>query len=649
MLMDHPSPHMLALLDALANRDELAAQVIYFRPGAPERNWEDPPSDLPHKFAATSKRSSSWLTVFPLLQQMRSTRTDIWVVNSCYTAPQTWAAIRYLNRTSQPWVYMNEPVRTRGLFDTLKRTVLRSLLHKANGIVGMGRDAQAQYCSIIGRKLPSVSVPYFLDLKEFFAISPREIKADTEPVHFFIAAQMIRRKGFDVLQAACSQLPEANWKLTIAGDGPLRSGLERSFGAKFGRDTVQFLGHVSYKERAALFAEQHVFVFPSRWDGWGMAPVEAMAAGLPVISTNQVMSMREFIKEGENGFLVNSENSAALADRMRRFIHDPLKIYAMGREARSTLLDFKPEAGAEILTSFLAELANNAKAGSYRASSSTVLRQNPAITWKYLTDPSGTRQWFQQQCRAQAKQAVIDFSLAVRPRFVAKGNRILVYHLVLGEDKAQFSEHIKFLKDHYQLVTAAEVAHKRLQPGSGPMLAITFDDGFKILMFDALEIMEKHGVKATFFVPTGFTHSAAIRDHVEQFSMRAHYYKHPLDPMSPDDLKQLNHLGHEIGSHGVSHIGVDALSKNAAICELDESRRQLSEWLRAPIKGFAYPYGGRTSTIGNPLEWVASAGYEYAVTLQRGQVNRESNPMSLPREHAEGNWPLRNLMYFLGK
>ena len=134
---------------------------------------------------------------------------------------------------------------------------------------------------------------------------------------------MIGRKGIDVLLAACERLPKAGWTLTLAGDGPLRTKLEQAFRHRWGPDQVSFLGEIPYAERATIFEGHHVFVFPSRWDGWGMAPVEAMAAGLPVISTDQVMSMREFMREGENGYLVASEDPIALADRMCRFLVHP--------------------------------------------------------------------------------------------------------------------------------------------------------------------------------------------------------------------------------------------------------------------------------------------------------------------------------------
>ena len=114
LLIDHPSPHMVGLLDALAQHNDCSAQAVYLRPGAPERSWGDPAGRLPYRFAATRKDSARLLNVPAVLRAMAGVRGDVWVVNTCYTAPETWAAVAWLNAAGSSWVYMNEPLRPRG-------------------------------------------------------------------------------------------------------------------------------------------------------------------------------------------------------------------------------------------------------------------------------------------------------------------------------------------------------------------------------------------------------------------------------------------------------------------------------------------------------------------------------------------------------
>jgi len=648
--MDHPSPHMVGLLDALAQRTDCAVQVVYFRPGSPKRRWGNPVGSLPHRFAAAAKNSHAFLNMPAVLRAMACTRADVWVVNASYTATQTWAAVAWLNAAGLTWVYMNEPLRPRGRLGTIKQLLPRFMLRQAAGVIGMGREAKARYTKLMRVAKPSASVPYFLDSDEFLNLPIPITPMETDPVRFLTVARMIVGKGFDVLLAACERLPKAGWTLTLAGDGPLRTELEQAFRHRWGPDQVRFLGEIPYAERAAIFAGQHVFVFPSRWDGWGMAPVEAMAAGLPVISTNQVMSMREFVREGENGYLIASEDPIALADRMCRFLVHPEQIPVMGQAARAALADYRPDVGASRLIDFLVGLDRAVHSASARGDPDPPAGFAEVPTWQALTEPAQINLRFRLHGRALAKRAVIDAALVLPWRRSApRGHRILVYHLVLREDRKRFEEHLAFLRDHYGLVTARELVQEVGQENKSPLAAITFDDGFRVLMGDALELLEKHRIKATFFVPTGFIELGSDPLRAAEYSLRAHYYEQPLEPMTVDDLRQIQKLGHEIGSHGVSHLGLNAVSRTLAARELEGSRARLAAWLEQEPVGFAYPYGDFNSSVGEPPDWVAAAGYGYAVTLRRGAVHARTDPMRLPREHAEGHWRVRDLRYFLNR
>jgi peptidoglycan/xylan/chitin deacetylase (PgdA/CDA1 family) len=244
---------------------------------------------------------------------------------------------------------------------------------------------------------------------------------------------------------------------------------------------------------------------------------------------------------------------------------------------------------------------------------------------------------------------VIQLNLKINPRKRAHGNRILVYHLVLPEDKNRFKDHLKFLSDHFAVCSLAEMRLASMgdSNGGGYRVAITFDDGFRVLTRTCLETLQQFGVKATFFVPTGFIELSRDPALAAKFSLRAHHYNLPLEPMQPEDLKLLSDLGHEVESHGLSHVSLKNITQTMAERELTLSKSHIAYWTGKESVGFAYPYGHVVSTLGDPPEWVQTAGYEYAVTLKRGPVEKSSHPFLLPRDHAEGNWSWRDLSYFL--
>jgi peptidoglycan/xylan/chitin deacetylase (PgdA/CDA1 family) len=226
-----------------------------------------------------------------------------------------------------------------------------------------------------------------------------------------------------------------------------------------------------------------------------------------------------------------------------------------------------------------------------------------------------------------------------------------MYHLVLKEDRKSFEEQVKFLKEHFVVCSIPEIIQDSGTQGGDSTfrVAITFDDGFRVLMGDCLEILERHNIKASFFIPTGFVELADQPEMAARFSLKTHCYNFPLEPMGPEDLQTLVKLGHEIGSHGVSHIGLGSMSRRRGTRELEQSAQRIGQWTHIRPTGFAYPYGHTVSFLGDPAQWVSQAGYHYGLTQQRGPIHISSNLFLLPREHAEGNWSVRDLRFFLMK
>jgi glycosyltransferase involved in cell wall biosynthesis/peptidoglycan/xylan/chitin deacetylase (PgdA/CDA1 family) len=649
MLLDHPSPHMTALLDALSERQDCAPYVVYLDRTAPGRSWGAPVAKLPHRFISGFNWPGGVRMNPGICRVFKSTKVDMWVLSTCYTSPTTLLAAMWLDRNRVPWVYVNEPPQPRDSLRTaFKRPILSFLLKRAWGVVGTGKKAEQMYRDILSYDKPTESVPYYIDLDPLHSLPRLASPANDEPVQFVTSCQMITRKGLDILFDACKLLPSDGWALTLAGDGPLRSKLERGFGQHWDQSRVRFIGQVPYDERASVFAGKHVFVFPSRWDGWGMVVPEALAAGLPVISGEGVISAHEFICNGENGFITTKENAQALAKYMTFFIENHAVIPKMSLAARQSLESYRPDIGARKLITFLQTIKerDSVLAVAAPVSSETLARLE---TWKSLTLPPRLARRLRLTARRAAKSLVISSALKAKPRTGPRGDRILAYHLVLPEDKKRFEEHLKFLSDHFKLCTVAELLalRDRSEESGQYRAAISFDDGFRILMGDCLEICEKYGVRATYYVPTGFVQLSASPELAAEYSLRAHYYNSALEPMQKEDLRLLTDLGHEVGSHGQSHTKLAFLSRQAAHRELTLSMKQIEEWTGKAPTGFAYPYGYLTSSLGQPTEWVQDAGYRYAVTLRRGPITKQSDLFQIPREHVEGNWRLKDLRYFL--
>ena len=140
-------------------------------------------------------------------------------------------------------------------------------------------------------------------------------------------------KGLDCLIKALSVLaPEfPELRLEIAGDGSLRDDLEQNSRQLGLSGIVSFLGW--QEDLPSVMAGWDIFVLPSLDEGFGVAALEAMAAGLPVIA-RAVGGLCELVQDGETGWLFPAAAPAELAQRVRELIHDGRKREAMGVAGR---------------------------------------------------------------------------------------------------------------------------------------------------------------------------------------------------------------------------------------------------------------------------------------------------------------------------
>jgi len=452
---------------------------------------------------------------------------------------------------------------------------------------------------------------------------------------------LIAGKGLEVLIRACRALPKEGWKLTFAGAGPLREQLEQAITAAGQRERIEMIGAVPYADRHRAFSNRDIFVFPSCWDGWGMVVPEALAAGLPVISTTAATSALEFIRDGANGFLVPADDSEALANAMRWFLDNRASIPAMSRSARDSVGAYRAEHGASRLVDFMSELSA-LKAGSMRGADS---RAESIPTWPELRSTRG--HGIRMKLRSVARRAVIRATTAMGRRRGPRGHRIVFYHLVLHEDRGRFEQHLQFFRDHFEITSVRNVVAMASSGANATFrLAVTFDDGFRVLTEDCLELLQKYSISATFYVPTGFIEAGQNSNLWQSFSLRSFCYDLPMEPMRPCDLRTLAELGHDVQSHGVSHTAMSAMTSAAFRDELRQSRIQIEHWTGTAPDSFAYPYGSfdQPTADRSALE---ENGYSLATTALRGRVTADVAPLLVPRDHAEGNWGIHDLRYFL--
>lgn len=158
------------------------------------------------------------------------------------------------------------------------------------------------------------------------------------PKRILSVGRLCEQKNQPCMVEAMARLSDLPCELVIVGEGPLEGRLRDQISRLNLQDRVHLLGWRDDVEK--LLSESDVFLLPSEFEGFGLAAVEAMAAGVPVVATN-IAPFREVLgTDGTCAVLVERGDVDAIADAMRGLLCDDARRHAMGRAAKDRARDF---------------------------------------------------------------------------------------------------------------------------------------------------------------------------------------------------------------------------------------------------------------------------------------------------------------------
>ncbi len=268
-----------------------------------------------------------------------------------HTCQQAISAVDYCKKNSVPYIITEHitPLDEGAVIEERKREALHSAAQVIAVSNALGRDLKKTY------DVDSVTIPNIVDLSEFkfilpdpeqilthsFSLADRD-GSGTHIANILSAASMNHGKGFDILIPAYARLLKTHpdTHLTVMGDGPEKENIIQ-LAADLGiSDKVTFTGTYVRREFAGRLADSDIFVLPSRSETFGLVYAEALAAGVPVVST-KCGGPEDFIDDS-NGLLVNVDDADALAEAMGTMIDNPDK-YDRSAISEACRKRFSPE------------------------------------------------------------------------------------------------------------------------------------------------------------------------------------------------------------------------------------------------------------------------------------------------------------------
>lgn len=231
---------------------------------------------------ATTARLLSW----PVRSLPAATRAAAAadVLNAHFAVPTSVALPPVTAATATPLVVnlmgadVYDPTRYERVRPLLDATLAHWIGRAADALVVPSQDMARR---VPDRLQPKTHViPYFVDHSRFH----RAPVDASPPLRLLTVARLVERKQLALGLDALSRTDDVTW--TIAGSGPERDRLAEAAEARDVADRVTFAGYVPDDDLPALYRAHDAFLFPSKHEAFGIAAVEAMASGLPVIATD---------------------------------------------------------------------------------------------------------------------------------------------------------------------------------------------------------------------------------------------------------------------------------------------------------------------------------------------------------------------------
>ncbi len=341
VLSNSPGPNQVQYFDELAKIPGIALTVYY----CARRNvkWRGTDTYKLNHDAQFMVNLNPWaetresLHCNPSALSLAIHRQHDLIMIQGYSYPTALAAMLACMIFRKPFVFWGEMINRnpRPITAPVKKFFVWPCFHRAQAILTMGKSGVRSFQEI-GIPVERIyEVPYSCNLETYLSVQRTANHSNDRKKRILVVAQLIKRKRVDIALKAFLSLSEQykDWDMVICGDGPCRDELEKMIRNRE-KCRVIFKGFVSKDQQPAIYADSDIFLLTSVQDGWGMVVTEAMASGLPVISTYAVESARVLLDDKACGILINPNSVSETIEALELLIKDKAMRTRMGECAR---------------------------------------------------------------------------------------------------------------------------------------------------------------------------------------------------------------------------------------------------------------------------------------------------------------------------
>ncbi|MFZ5791366.1 MAG: glycosyltransferase family 4 protein [Pseudomonadota bacterium] len=273
-------------------------------------------------------------------------RPSLWLTYHLYYKAPDWIGPRVAGALAIPYVVAeasHAPKRAAGPWAE-GHAAVEAAIRRADGVIALNPADLGCVCPLLAAQDRLVLVKPFLDDAPFQAAATQRARHrralalahGLDPGQPWLLAVGMMRPGdklasYRVLGEALAALADRRWQLLVVGDGPARREVEAAL-APLGQDRLRFAGLLARDRLAEAYAGADLLVWPAINEAYGMALLEAQAAGLPVVAGDSA-GVGTIVASGATGLLTPPGDAAAFARAVRLLLEAPRRCQQMRHAA----------------------------------------------------------------------------------------------------------------------------------------------------------------------------------------------------------------------------------------------------------------------------------------------------------------------------
>ena len=367
-----PTPNQLDFFDALS--EEFDLKVIYYARTEANRQWNFDMTQVKYPFIILKdnllikliiKRYYFFHFSWQIFYYAAFDNANVVIISGSYNSPNALIAAAISKwRKKKVGFFGEKLIISKHSFFLFKSLFLKPLSWCCHFFLCIGEEAIRTY-RYYGIKKKMYNVLYNIDNTQFdfenlnkpMLQSLEKLYRPNQELIILSSGSLIPRKGMEVaIDVVKNLLPKYSVRLLILGEGVERKKLEKLIGDE---DRIVLLGFKTKTEVPYYFTLADIFLFTTRYDGWGLVINEAIASGLPIVSSVACGAAVELIHANENGYLCKVDDVRDFQSKLELLLNDHLLRAKMGGKNKTLANKISSEAFAKKLHQIIQDLEEN--------------------------------------------------------------------------------------------------------------------------------------------------------------------------------------------------------------------------------------------------------------------------------------------------